>query len=267
MVSTVKNLKAYSEKEGVIKVTFDSPEEGGPFKYIISAQNVETGEYKYKRVFNKNKVTIKRLAPGYEYEIKVQTRVRNPKAKKDVISNKNVLRSEWVTLNENVIVMGDEVQKKKETIETKTHLLISPGDKIPPYAIGEPFYVKMVSTGVWEKWENPEEDLMKKYVEENIDFYEENHEELLEKIEEMEADAKMLKEEDGDEMGARRVEYLAEIKRKGIPESLNTVMRYREQFEREAKALYMGTYPMPIPNPEETLGCGVLVPKVLKEVE
>lgn len=263
-VPEVTNLKAKSNKEGQIKITFDRPEGKGPFKYAFAVQNTETGEFKYKRVYEKEKCVFKKLDPGCPYEVKVQTRMRNPNALRGVLSNKNTLRSEWVSYDEIVVILGEE--KDKEFVDTKIHLLITKGDKIPPYAIGEPFYVRMNNKGKFVRWDNPTKDKIEEYVEDRIGYYEEAHEELLETIEEMEGDVKEERLEGNDEE-ANRLEFIVKMMKEGIPRSLNVVLESRERLEREAQELYKNKFPIPIPNPEKTLGCGVLVPVELHEVK
>lgn len=263
----VTNIKADSPKAGRIRVTFEGPSAPGNYKYVVGVKNLETGEFKYKRFYEKNRCVFKRLDQGVNYDVKIQTRIRNPQATPGILSNENFLRSEWAESSESVMVSGDKSDNEsKQPLKTRIHLIVSHGDKVPPYAIGEPFYVRMDSeTGKWVEWVDPVADKVEEYVEKRIGFYEEGHEELLEQIADMEA-ALADAQSQGNSDDVARLEHIVNLMKQGIPASEASVEQHRAQLETQARAIYEAAFPMPITDPENTLNCGVYVPAQLTEV-
>ena len=266
-VPMVTNIQADSPKAGRLRVNFDAPSTPGKYKYVVGAKNLETGEFKYKRFYEKTQCVFKRLDKGCNYEVKIQTRVRNPQATPGVLSNENFLRSEWAELNQAVMIAGNKAENKsKQPLKTRLHLIVSEGDKVPPYAIGDPFYVRRdPESGKWVEWPNPVDDKVVEYVEKRIGYYEEGHDELLEQIADMEAALADAKAQ-GNSADAARLTHIIGLMEQGVPASEASVKKHRVQLEAQARAIYEAAYPMPIKNPEQTLNCGVYVPAQLTEV-
>ena len=247
----VLNLNAASNEDGHLTVSYSRPENGtGPFRYVIAVQDPDSGKSRIKRTHRKTSVTFKNLVPGVAYDIKVQARNRNnynptiigdDGVERPVLSNKRWSRGPWVN-HDRITIMGTE--RGGEAPVELVLRQVPPGGPMPPFAVGELFYVKRDPTGKtdWVKWDDPVGDRIRQYVEDRMDHFEDAHERVVDDFEEAEDNlAEANASHDANQIAFWT--YMIDQMRPGVAQSAQHVIDRRTELEARARDIYEDAFP------------------------